>query len=63
MKQLDSDPMPLELIPFCADSLVNSQLLTDSASDREKFNSDALCGVSLDHLAGVELIWDSKQNT
>ena len=26
-------------------------------------NSDALCGVSLDHLLGVELIWDSKQNT
>ena len=32
-------------------------------SDGEKLNNDALCGVSLNHLSGVELIWDSKQNT
>ena len=29
-KQLDSDPMPLELIPFSADLLVDSQLPSDS---------------------------------
>ena len=62
-QQLDSDLMHLELIPS-AGSLVNSQLPSDSdISDGEKLNSDALCGVSLDHLSGVELIWDSKQNT
>ena len=26
-------------------------------------NSDALCGVSPDHLVGTEFILDSKQNT
>ena len=63
MKQLDSDPMPLELIPPLQVRLLTVSCPQTQTSDGEKLNSDALCGVSLDHLAGVELIWDSKQNT